>query len=84
MDKKIYYSELSKMKASRLNQITHAVNCKVPKEEIGLKNEVEETYYNSLIAQANEHVKQHGFWPTFDMDEIETDDPALDIYKDEV
>ena len=84
MDDKKFYAEFSKIRASRLNQITYAVNCKVPKNEIGLKNEVEEEYYNRLIAQAEAHVKKFGDWPTFEMAEIETDDPVLDIYKDNV
>ena len=84
MDEKEYYRELGKIRASRLNQITYAVNCKVPKEEIGLKSEVEEMYYDSLIKQANEHFEKYGFYPTFEMEEIDYDDPCLDIYKDEV
>ena len=75
-----YYAELGKIRASRLNEIIHAVNCKVPKNKIGLKGEVEKRFYNGLINQANSHVKKHGFWPTFDMYEIESDDPRLDIY----
>ena len=45
MNEKEYYQELSKIRTTRLNQITYAVNCKVPKEEVGLKSEVEEMYY---------------------------------------
>lgn len=84
MDQKEYYQELLKIRASRINQITNAVNCKVPKEEIGLKSEVEEMYYDSLITQVNEHLKKYGSYPIFEMEEIESDDPCLDIYKEEV
>lgn len=77
-----YYQELAKIKSSRLNQIIHAVNCKVPENEIGLKGETEKQFYDNLIKQANEHVKKHGFWPVFEMCEIESDDPVLDIYND--
>lgn len=84
MDEKTFYQELGKIRASRLNQITYAVNCKVPKKKLGLKSEVEEEYYNSLISQAETHVEKYGYWPTFEMDEIDYDDPVLDIYRDEV
>lgn len=59
------------------------MNCKVPQNEIGLKDEVEEKFYESLIEQAEEHYKKYGFYPTFEVDEIEYDDPCLDIKKDE-
>lgn len=77
-----YFQELAKIRSSRLNQIIYAVNCKVPENEIGLKGETEKQFYDNLIKQANEHVKKHGFWPVFAMNEIESDDPALDIYND--
>lgn len=76
-----YYAALSKIKGSRLNQIIHAVNCKMPKNEINLDGEVEERFYSNLIKEAEAHVKKHGFYPTFEVGEIETDDPVLDIYK---
>lgn len=82
MDEKKFISKLGKIRSSRLNQIIYAVNCKVPEKEIGLNGEVEKMFYDSLIEQANEHVKKHGFWPVFEMCEIETDDPVLDIYND--
>lgn len=79
-----YYAELGKIRASRLNEIINGVNCKVPKIQLSLKGEVENRFYKGLIEQANAHVKKHGFWPTFDMMEVESDDPRLDIYKDKV
>ena len=82
MDEKEYYSELGKIRGSRLNKIISAVNAKVPEEKIGLVSEVGKWFYDSLITQANEHVGKYGFWPVFDLCEIETDDPILDIYKD--
>lgn len=77
-----YIAGLSKIRASRLNKITNAVNCRVPRDEIGLKSDIEVQYYENLMKEAKAHEKKYGFWPTFDMDEIESDDPALDIYKD--
>lgn len=71
MTEKEYYIELGK-RASRLNQITYAVNCKVPKEEIELRSEVEERYYNRLIKQTEEHVTKYGYWPTLEMEEIDS------------
>lgn len=82
MDEKKYISELCKIKTSRLNQIIRAVNYKVPEEEIGLDGEVEKQFYDNLIKQANDHVKKYGFWPVFEMGEVEYDDPILDIYND--
>lgn len=84
MNEQEYLKKLASVKASRINAITHAVNCKLPEKEIGLKDEVEKMYYDRLVKQAKEHEKKHGFWPVFSMQEIETDDPKLDIYNDEV
>lgn len=84
MTEKEYYKELGKIRGSRLNKIIYAVNCKVDKSEIELETEVESMFYDSLVSQADEHMKKYGFYPTFDMFEIESDDPVLDIYRDEV
>ena len=43
--------------------------------------EVEERYYAGLIRQAEDHVKEYGNWPVFEMGEIDYDDPVLDIYS---
>ena len=69
------------MRTSRQNEIIYQVNCRVPKEEIGLKNEEEEKFYNSLIKQAEEVKSKWGEYPVFEMGEIESDDPKLDIYR---
>ena len=84
MDKKKYDKELMTLPGSRWNDIIRAVNSKIPKEEAGIANEVESQLYDSLWKEAEEHVKKWGDWPVFDMVEIESDDPALDIYKDPV
>lgn len=72
------------MRSSRKNEIIYQVNCRVPKEEIGLKNEEEVKFYNSLIKQAEEMKERWGEYPVFEMCEIETDDPKLDIYRTDV
>lgn len=82
MSENEYFKALCGARASRLNEITEAVNRKVPKDEAGLNEEFEEMYYDRLWKEAEAHAKKHGFWPTFEMDEIDTDDPVLDIYKD--
>lgn len=82
MKEQEYYRKLATLKASRINEITYAVNCKVPEKEIGLKDEVEKMYYDRLMKQAKEHEKKYGKWPVFAMQEIESDDPKLDIYND--
>lgn len=82
MTEKEYRSELRKMPGSRQNDIIYAVNCKVPKKEADIKNETERMLYDELWAEATAHKKKYGDWPVFEMSEIETDDPRLDIYKD--
>lgn len=72
------------MRTSRQNEIIYQVNCRVPKEEIGLKDEEEEKFYNSLIKQAEEVKSKWGEYPVFEMGEIESDDPKLDIYRTDV
>ena len=64
------------------NKILYAVTCKTPKEELDLKNEFEERLYDETWQHAEEHLKKYGFWPAFELAEIEWDDPVLDIYKD--
>lgn len=67
---------------SQRNRIVRLVNCRVPKSEADFKNEFEEMLYDELWGYAEEHLKKYGFWPTFEMAEIEWDDPVLDIYRD--
>ncbi len=81
MSDKEYMRALSKVPASRINEITSAVNSKTPKAKAGLKNEVESKYYDNLWKEAMAVQKKHGNWPVFDMAELESDDPALDIYN---
>lgn len=81
MSDKEYIVELGKVRASRLNEITSAVNNKVPKDKVGIKNEVESRYYDNLWEEAVSIEKKYGKWPVFDMEELESDDPALDIYN---
>lgn len=81
MSDKEYLKELGKVRASRLNEITRAVNNKVPKAQAGLKNEIESRYYDSLWKQAESVQEKYGEWPVFEMAELESEDPALDIYR---
>jgi len=66
---------------SRWNAIISAVNKGIPKDKAGLKNEVEEDLYDEISAEADALEKRGGVRPVFDMVEIESDDPALDIYS---
>ena len=59
------------------------MNRRYPKEAIGVKKGKEEEYYDSFWNEANGLAAKYGFWPTFDMCEIEYDDPVLDIYGDD-
>lgn len=79
-----YMKGFHEMGGSRKNEIIRAVNMKATKEEIELKGEVEEKFYDNLVAQAEAHEKKWGEWPTFEMCEIESDDPKLDIYRESV
>ena len=36
-----------------------------------------------MVAEAEAHEKKYGFYPVFEMEEIEYDDPVLDNYKDD-
>jgi len=79
-----YNRKLGEIRSSRLNIIIDAVNRKTPESEVGLNGEVEKMFYANLVKEANEHVKKYGDWPVFEMCEIESDDPCLDIYRDPV
>ena len=81
MTEKEYIKKLGEMRGSRKNGIISAVNRKVPKEKVGLKTEVEKIFYGELWKEAVAHEKKYGFWPTFEMYEVESDDPRLDIYS---
>ena len=80
MTEKEYFRKLSAMRGSRKNVILNAVNRKVPKEKAGLKNEVERIFYERSWKEATAHEKKYGEWPVFEMCEVETDDPCLNIY----
>lgn len=75
--------ELYQLRASRRNDIAYAVSCRVPKEEFEFRAKIDERYFDLLIEEAEAHVKKYGFWPVFEMEEIDYDDPILDIYRDE-
>ena len=81
MSDKEYLSELGNVRASRLNAIAIAVTHKTPKAKAGLENEVESRYYDELWKDAMDIQKKHGIWPVFEMAELESDDPVLDIYN---
>lgn len=80
--KEQYLRELAKLPASRTNAIIRAVNAKKTLEESGAKSEVEKMFFNDLLEGAKEHEAKYGKWPVYALDEIEYDDPALDIYHD--
>lgn len=82
MTEKEYFVQLGKLRESRKNEIISAVNRKVPKEKAGLKTEVEKLFYKRLMKEATAHEKKYGKWPTFEMCEVESDDPRLDIYNE--
>ena len=81
MTEKEYLVKLGEMRESRKNQIISAVNRKVAEKEAGFKTEIERTFYARLWKEATAHEKKYGKWPVFEMCEIETNDPSLDIYN---
>lgn len=68
-------------RGSLKNDIIRAVNSQVPKDQAGLKDDFQKAYYDYLWKSAELHKKAYGFWPVFDMYEMESDDPRLDIYS---
>ena len=80
MTEKEFYRQLGQKRASRLNQIITAVNQKIPKQEMDLHDECEKQFYDNLISEAIKHKEKYGEWPIFEMMELESDDPVLDIY----
>ena len=81
MNEKKYLIELGKLPGSRKNEVIRAVNQKVAKKKFALKGETEEMFFDRLMNEAAAHEKKYGKWPVFDMGEIESDDPVLDVYS---
>lgn len=81
LTEKEYFRILGETPTSRLNDIIYMVNCNVPKAKANLKSDFERMFYDRLIAEADRHERKYGDRPVFDMGEIETDDPRLDIYS---
>ena len=67
---------------SKINRIIDAVNRRYPKEALGTLTADEDVWFDAILGNALEHQERYGCWPTFDMGEIEYDDPLLDIYGD--
>lgn len=80
MNEKDYYKALDVMPGSRKNDIIYAVNSRLDKKDAGLKNPVEEMFFDRLVAEADAYEKRGGVRPMFEMCEIESDDDRLDIY----
>ena len=66
--------------ASRINDIIRMVNNRTPKEEAGLVSAQEAEYFDSFEKEASAHFERYGFYPVFELAEIEYDDAILDIY----
>lgn len=81
MTEKEYMQALGEIPTSRLNKIIYAVNSRISKEEAGLQGEVEERFFEELVAEADAYEKRGGVRPFFTPGEIETEDPCLDIYN---
>ena len=73
-----------KVSGRRWNVIIDAVNRKIPKEKAGLNGEAEAKLYDEIKSEADALEKRGGVRPVFNMVEIESEDPALDIYNEPV
>lgn len=72
------------MTASRRNAITRAVSCKLSKDDFKPNTDAESWYFDSCTQLAEAHLEKYGDWPVFEMEEIEWEDPVLDIYRDPI
>ena len=75
-------TEFMKMGARRRNEIVMAVNEGLSKEEANLKSEAEKQYFDSMIKQGEEFKKEHGEFPLFELEELDYEDPELDMFND--
>lgn len=74
---------LPDIRTSRINVMIDAVNRRIPKSRADIRSKDEEMWYDAVWADAEQHQAECGFWPVYEMGEIEYDDPILDIYGDE-
>lgn len=84
MNEKDYKKTVADVAGSRWNHIIGAVNNNIPKEQAGLENDAEKQIYDDIKKEADALEKRGGVRPVFDTVEIESDDPALDIYNEPV
>lgn len=75
---------MANISGNRWNAIISAVNANMTKEKAGLKGEEEEKIYDEIKAEADALEKRGGVRPVFEPVEIESEDPALDIYNEPV
>ena len=80
MTDKEYMKKLEEMDKNRRNAIVRLVNEGIPKERAQL-NDVEGRFYDGMIQQKEKCEKEYGYTPTFELEELDYDDPTLDIYK---
>lgn len=83
MTEKEYWKAFGEMGPRRRNEVVRAVNAGMTKEQAGYKPDtVEALYYDSMIRQKEETEKEYGYTPTFELEELDWDDPVMDIYRD--
>lgn len=71
MDEQEYLRQLIDIPPRRKNSIIAAVTCKMPEMKIQLETEVERMFYQRLWKEAEAHLEKYGFWPTFDLYELD-------------
>lgn len=57
--------------ARQWNRIICAVNKKETAEEAGLKTDAELLHYKNIWNEAEEFLVKYGYWPVFDLAELE-------------
>ena len=71
MEEKEYLRKLSEISPRIKNSIITAVTCKRTDLEAYLESEVERMFYQHLWKEAEAHLEKYGFWPVFDLCELD-------------
>ena len=72
--------ELRRLSSRAMNRIIRHINSRSPKKTCDITNRAEEEFFDNVLDEAERHLEKYGFWPVFELCEIDYDDPILDIY----
>lgn len=65
----------------QMESMIRAINDKVSVYDYVFRSPREREFYENVWNEAEAHEKKYGFWPCFELPEIDWDDPRLDIYQ---